>query len=220
MSKSIKILPPPPVLAFCLGIFISANVLAAPFSVKITSTKGAPVEDAVVSLLQKHRSVSPQTTQIKTAVMDQVDKQFVPHVLAVQVGTTVNFPNSDNIRHHVYSFSKAKLLDLKLYSMDEKKSAFFDKPGVVVLGCNIHDWMIGYIHVVDTPYFSKSNAKGEIVISNVPEGKYRMHVWHPRLKGDRQSTVRAIVILDSTPFKTDVKLLLKKKRKTRRTYTY
>ena len=194
---------------------------AGQISVKINTTGNAPVKDAVVSLVSLNPDVSASKDPVKkTAKMDQVNKQFVPHVLPVQVGTIVQFPNSDNIRHHVYSFSKAKLIELKLYSSNETKTVTFDKPGMVVLGCNIHDWMIGYIYVTDTPYFLKSNAQGHVMIPDVPAGKYRMNVWHPRLKGGPKPLAKEIVITESDPFSTKVTLQLKKKRKKKRTYKY
>jgi len=191
-----------------------SNALAGQFSAKISNVEGKPVRDAVVSLTPIGPDASKRKISLnKTATMDQIYNEFDPHVLPVQVGTSVHFPNSDNIHHHVYSFSKAKLFELKLYSSTETKTVTFDKPGVVVLGCNIHDWMIGYVYVADTPHFLKSNAQGEILISDVPSGNYRMDVWHPRLKGDPKSLAKEIVISDSAAYKTDITLLLKKKKK-------
>ena len=102
--------------------------------------------------------------------MQQHNIAFDPHVLIVPVGSTVGFPNLDKVRHHVYSFSKVKKFDLKLYGRDETRSVVFDKAGVVALGCNIHDSMSGFIIVVDTPYAMKTDANGRVVIANVPAG--------------------------------------------------
>ncbi len=101
-----------------------------------------------------------------TDAVDQVDKQFVPYVKVVFVGAKVGFPNSDRIRHQVYSFSPAKKFELPLYGGTDAPPVVFDKPGVVVLGCNIHDWMIGYIYVSETPFFAKTGPGGTAVIDD------------------------------------------------------
>jgi len=115
----------------------------------------------------------------RAGTIDQINKAFVPGVTAVQVGTPVRFPNKDNIRHHVYSFSPVKVFELKLYSGVPSKPVVFDKPGPVTLGCNIHDNMIGFVYVVDTPYFATTGVQGEAFIDDLPAGRYQVRVWHP-----------------------------------------
>lgn len=112
--------------------------------------------------------------------MDQVNKQFVPHVLAVQTNTRVHFPNSDSIKHHVYSFSPAKSFEIRLYKALDADPILFDKAGVVDIGCNIHDWMLGYIYITDSPYFAKTDAQGQAQIQ-APNTLYTLTLWHPRL---------------------------------------
>ena len=146
----------------------------------VKETKGAPVSDAVIFAMPTSGS-PPPAKQPSRAVMDQQDKEFVPHVLAIQVGTEVVFPNKDNIRHHVYSLSPAKKFELPLYKGTQAPPVKFDRPGVVVLGCNIHDWMLGYIDVLETPYFATTGKDGVAQVANVPAGTYEVHVWHPRL---------------------------------------
>jgi plastocyanin len=153
---------------------------AADLEVSISDTAGKPVQDAVVSL-EPMDSTPPKPVPHATAVMDQRDREFMPHVLAVQAGTAVSFPNSDNIHHDVYSFSPAKVFELPLYKGIPSQPVVFDKPGVVVLGCNIHDWMLGYIDVVPTPWFVKSDAAGQAELTGVPPGKYHLVLWHPDL---------------------------------------
>ncbi|TFZ33560.1 methylamine utilization protein, partial [Pseudomonas syringae] len=119
---------------------------AAPFIAQVVDQQGQPVADAVLTL-QGPPGKSPISTK---ADMDQRNKACVPHVLAVHSNTNVTFPNSDNIRHQVYSFSSTKRFELKLYE-GIPAAQVFDKAGVVVLGCNIHDWMLGYIYVTDDP---------------------------------------------------------------------
>jgi hypothetical protein len=111
--------------------------------------------------------------------MVQQFQQFDPFVLPVQVGTVVEFPNRDPFRHHVYSFSPAKPFELKLYGGNQTETVTFDKPGVVALGCNIHDNMLAYIDVVPTPYFVKTGEDGSGEIPDMPTGSYTIAVWHP-----------------------------------------
>ena len=111
--------------------------------------------------------------------MDQKNRMFVPHVLPIQTGTAVTFPNSDDIHHQVYSFSAAKSFQLPLYKGTPARPVVFDRAGVVTLGCNIHDRMSAYIVVVDTPYFALGNRNGRAELDNLSEGKYLVHVWYP-----------------------------------------
>jgi plastocyanin len=138
---------------------------------------GATVENVVV-VLDPLDAPAPRTAA--RASIDQVARQFVPRVSVLQAGTVVNFPNSDHVRHQVYSFSPAKTFSLKLYAGADAPPVTFDKPGLVVLGCNIHDTMIAYVAVVETPWFARTGADGRARI-DAPPGRYRLRVWHPEL---------------------------------------
>uniref|UniRef100_UPI0035B050D4 hypothetical protein n=1 Tax=Chitinimonas sp. TaxID=1934313 RepID=UPI0035B050D4 len=142
---------------------------------------GKPVNDAVVYVETAALKVGKSK---QTVAIDQVNKEFTPLVTVVQTGTTVRFPNKDNIRHHIYSFSSGNAFDRPLYSGSEAKPVVFDKAGVVVLGCNIHDWMLAYALVVDTPYFGKSDSHGQVKIDELPAGDYEVKVWHPYQSGE------------------------------------
>lgn len=167
---------------FCCTCLLAAGVAhAAGLNAMLTDTGGKPLEDAVI--FAKPLNAPPPTAKPRGDIIDQINKEFVPLVSVVQVGTAISFPNKDNIRHHVYSFSAPKVFDLKLYSGVPSSPVVFDKPGLVILGCNIHDWMLAYLLVVDTPYFAKSNDKGVARIDNVPAGEYELSAWHPRLQG-------------------------------------
>jgi plastocyanin len=162
----------------------------------VKDTDGKPVADAVISAVAVSGS-RPVTTRVGRAIVDQVDKEFVPHVRPVLVGTEVSFPNKDNIRHHVYSFSPAKKFELPLYRGTEAPPVKFDKPGVVVLGCNIHDWMLGYVYVLETPYFDTTGVGGRARIEALPAGAYEIHLWHPRLpEGAPPSSQRVTIAAD------------------------
>jgi len=145
--------------------------------------------------------------------MDQQNKAFVPHVLVVPVGTPVMFPNRDNIRHHVYSFSPAKRFELPLYIGTPAAPVVFDKPGVVVLGCNIHDWMVGYIYVSATPYFAKTGEDGRARLGDVPAGAYEARVWHPRMRAEPDKSGKSITIATGDPDQLEFVVALKSDRR-------
>jgi hypothetical protein len=141
--------------------------------------------------------------------VDQVDKQFVPYVKPIFVGSKVRFPNSDNIRHQVYSFSPAKKFELPLYGGTDAPPVVFDKPGVVVLGCNIHDWMVGYIYVSETPFFAKTAAAGTASIDDMPPGDYTVRLWHPSMEHAEESTARRVTLNADAPTTVEWELALK-----------
>jgi plastocyanin len=113
------------------------------------------------------------------ATIDQVNKEFVPRVSVVQAGTQIFFPNSDNIRHSIYSFSPAKTFTTKLYSGREAPPVLFDRAGLVVLGCNIHDRMVAWVMIVDTPWFARSGSDGVATLRALPTGEYRVTATAP-----------------------------------------
>jgi hypothetical protein len=127
-------------------------------------------------------------------VIDQRDKQFIPYVTALQVGTSVFFANTDNIRHHVYSFSPAKKFELPLYSGIPAKPILFDRVGFVTLGCNIHDWMIAYVAVLPTPYFQVTGGAGRALLKDLPAGGYTVEIWHPLLKGSPEKYAQQVTL--------------------------
>ena len=158
---------------------------AVELTVELLDVDGKPVNNAVV-LLRSPLHPALAVSEDFSAVMDQVNRRFVPHTLVVQQGTRVRFPNSDQVKHHVYSFSPAKTFELKLYSEIEVDPQVFDNPGVVELGCNIHDWMLAYVYVADTPFFAQTNAQGMAVLE-APEGQFSLSVWHPRMEESDQA---------------------------------
>ena len=164
--------------ALIAGLFMgaAASVSAAPFTAQVVDQQGKPLADAVLTL----KGPAGAPAGVLKADMDQRDQEFSPHVLAVHTGTQVKFPNSDNIRHQVYSFSPAKRFELRLYEGTPSEPLLFDKPGVVVLGCNIHDWMVGYIYVTDEPLYGVTDSNGTLKLDQVPPGHYEATLWHPR----------------------------------------
>jgi plastocyanin len=164
-------------IAALAATVFSSVASAAALTVNVRSLQGAPVSDAVVFLEPERSVAAPAPAR---ATIDQRSRQFVPRVSVLQRGTVVLFPNSDNVRHHVYSFSPAKTFDLRLYAGTTAEPVTFDQAGLVVLGCNIHDSMIAYVAVVDTPYFGRTDASGSLQVS-LPAGSYRLRLWHPDL---------------------------------------
>lgn len=134
-----------------------------------------------------------------TAIVDQINKQFAAQVSVVETGTAVSFPNKDNIRHHVYSFSSAKPFELKLYSGKPSNPVVFDRPGVVTLGCNIHDQMLGYVLVVDTSWHAVADAHGMAVLQGLPAGDYLVHAWSPGIHQGEHPVQKVHVGGDSAP---------------------
>lgn len=165
-----------------LGFFIFAeSTFGATLSVQMQDQQGKPLANAVV-YVEPANGKAPKGKL--AGIVDQVNKEFTPYVNIVQTGTAITFPNKDNIRHHVYSFSVPKVFDIKLYSGVPAAPVVFDKPGLVVLGCNIHDWMLAYLYVVDTPWFAKSGANGQAEIADLPAGEYVVYAAHPKLQSD------------------------------------
>jgi plastocyanin len=160
----------------CAWLGMSA-ACAGPVTVNITASDGLSPEDSVVIFDPLDASIPP--THL-TASIDQVQQQFVPRVSVIRTGTSVTFTNSDRVRHQVYSFSPSKVFTLKLYAGSPQTPVLFDRAGLAVLGCNIHDSMVAFVAIVDTPYFAKAPASGTVEM-NLPPGRYRLRVWHPRL---------------------------------------
>jgi plastocyanin len=169
---------------------------ASELSVAVVDTAGKRVPDAVVTVAPLEEKAALPARSPVTAIMDQVQLAFVPRVLVVAVGTTVEFPNSDSVSHQVYSFSPAKKFQLPLYKGQLHPPVVFDHEGLVVLGCNIHDQMVGYIYVTPSPYFGKTDASGTLRLPDLKAGNYRVAIWSP-LIADAASTLERSVHLDA-----------------------
>ena len=165
-----------------------ASAEGAGISVVVVDSDGDPVENAVVYATAVGNEGGPgQIKETRLVTVSQIDKEFVPYVTAIPVGTSVRFPNHDDILHNVYSFSSAKKFQLPLYKHEPPEPIIFDRPGAVVLGCNIHDWMVAYLYIVETPHYAITNNKGRLEIGGLPSGTYDLDLWHP-LKKKRGSS--------------------------------
>jgi len=179
------------VAGFLVSSLCPTSSAAATAELQLAQNNGEPLGEAVLAAIPVDgRSLPPPAT----AVMDQRERKFVPQILPVQTGATVRFPNSDSVSHHVYSFSAAKRFALYLTKGKPGKDVLFDQPGVAILGCNLHDWMLGYILVLDTPYFTQTDAAGRATLANLPPGRYRLRVWHPRIADAASSLEREVTL--------------------------
>jgi plastocyanin len=169
-----------------LALSLSSAAGAADLLATVRDAQGQAVSDAVVVAVPE--APAPPAARAKLEEVEQIDLEFVPGVKAIQAGSAVSFPNRDPVRHHVYSFSQAKRFELPLYSGTPAQPVRFDTPGVVIIGCNIHDWMVGYLYVADSPFFAKTGADGRALIAGMPAGRYTVRVWHPRLDGAEEAT--------------------------------
>ena len=185
---------------------------AADFNFTAKGAKGEPIADAAVSLVPLDAPVPAPSSVIRTEI-SQENQEYSTFVTVVQAGSTVYFPNKDTVQHHVYSLSKAKKFELPLYNPGRAESFVFDTPGLVTLGCNIHDWMLAYLVVVPTPYFGKTDSSGAAKIT-APAGRYRLEVWHPRQAAP--PVPDEITLADSAAVSRDTTLTLKPDRRVRR----
>lgn len=158
---------------------LSATAEAATVTITVRQSDGAPLTDGVVLI---DSATAGRPVPHGPYVMEQKQIAFQPHVLIVPVGAQVAFPNRDLVRHHVYSFSKAKRFDLKLYGREDQRSIVFDTPGVVALGCNIHDTMSGFVIVTATPLYGRTDAAGRVTIAGVPAGPVTLRLWSPSIR--------------------------------------
>ena len=162
--------------ALLAAMLVACHAGAASLEVRVRDAAGAPVADAAVYAVPASGPVDARSA--RAVAIEQVEREFVPYMTVVQTNTPVSFPNRDPIQHHVYSFSPAKPFEIKLYTGNSPE-ILLDRPGVVTLGCNIHDWMIGYVVVVPTPYFARTDAGGVARLREVPGGSYEVRAFHP-----------------------------------------
>lgn len=185
---------------------------ATGLSVVVHDADGAPLDQAVVIV-----DVGPSTDPAQSiAVIDQVNRMFVPHVSVVRTGTAVSFPNRDDIRHHLYSFSEAKTFELPLYKGTPAEPVVFDKRGIVTLACNIHDWMLGFVYVTDAPSFAVTGEDGRADFQLPAREQYRVTVWHPSLGPETEGRTNVLSSAGDAPLELQVELAAETERGSRR----
>ncbi|HEY5710601.1 MAG TPA: methylamine utilization protein [Allosphingosinicella sp.] len=170
-------------LAFCAA----APAAATDLVVQVQGPGGAPVANAVVTLYPGGRPATLAGERMSFQIA-QRDLQFQPFVIAVPVGADVSFPNFDNVRHHVYSFSPVRRFELRLFAREQSRSVHFDRVGIVPIGCNIHDGMIAYVDVVDTGFAAVTDRAGRAAFTGVAAGGLTARVWHPWLRAPGNQT--------------------------------
>ncbi len=184
------------IAARMLGLFLSLLFATSAFSrdvdVVVVDRNGQHVADVAVYALRRDGQIDLPTPQ-ESAIMDQVNRQFVPHLLVVQTMTPVEFPNSDSVAHHVYSFSHPNKFILPMYKGDQHPPVTFEYSGVVSLGCNIHDHMLGYILVVDSTAFTKTDENGHASLSLENPEEYSINIWSPRIRDRDEFLSRSLV---------------------------
>lgn len=171
-------------------IFAPATAMAGDLVMTVRDGAGKPVSNAVV-MVRPAAGVPAGPIRFPWAyTVAQQNIQFDPFVLIVPVGAAVGFPNKDKVRHHVYSFSAGNKFELKLFGRDESRSVTFKAVGVAAIGCNIHDPMVGFIQVVDTPFAVKTDAAGVATIRGITAGAATIRIWHPYLRAPKNEVVR------------------------------
>lgn len=193
-------------------LFATTHASAATLSVVVHDADGAPLDQAVV-IVDAGLAVDPARS---TTVIDQVNRMFVPHVSVVRTGTAVSFPNRDDIRHHLYSFSEAKTFELPLYKGTPAEPVVFDKDGIVTLACNIHDWMLGFVYVTDAPSFVVTGEDGRASFELPARPDYRVTVWHPSLGPETEGRVSVVSSDGDAPLELSVELSAETERGSRR----
>lgn len=178
-------------LIFAAAASLAAPLAAAPLTVRVTDSSGRPVRDAVVTL--RPAGAAARAPQVGGRfVVAQKSMKFQPYLSIVPVGAAVSFPNFDPTKHHVYSFSPAKRFELKLFAKDQSRTVRFDKPGVIALGCNIHDAMSAFIVVTDSAWTARTNAQGVVAFANAPNAPGRLTVFHPHLRAPGGTLQQAV----------------------------
>lgn len=177
-----------------LLLLLCKMATAGSLVVQVTDKNGNPLDN--VAIYAESASVEAKQKTPRSVEIDQRNRLFVPLVTVVQTGTEISFPNLDSVKHHVYSFSAAKTLDLPLYSGKTAAPQLFDKAGTVILGCNIHDRMVAYVQVVNTPYFAKSDAAGKARLDGLAAGTYQLKAWYYGLPNNAQTMTKSVTVAE------------------------
>lgn len=192
------------VLAALLALLApAAPAVSANLSLQALNADGRPLRGAVVQIYALDASAhhpGPEHT-----VMDQIDRMFEPDLLIIPVGSTIVFPNSDSVAHQIYSFSPAKRFQLPLYHGQPYPPTQFDQPGIITLGCNIHDQMLAYVVVTEAAYFGRTDEQGRWSADAAP-GHYRLTLWHPRLRDPLVTLEQQVVVADAKAATVNVRL--------------
>jgi len=163
---------------------------AAGFTVTLIDKDRRPLPNMVVYAQPQEAMVLPASD--KVVEIGQRDRAFTPYINVMQLGNSVSFQNGDDITHHIYSPIGKNKFSLRIRAGQSQSKSDFQQLGEVAMGCNIHDWMSGYLYIVDTPLFGKSDARGNVVLNIEQSGGYRLVVWHPQLEVEGHSVSQQI----------------------------
>jgi plastocyanin len=195
---------------------LSSVASAGSLAVTARDQDSAPIAELVVWLTPVDGKLPPlPAAGSLQAVVEQKDEEFNPYIIAVRTGTEVRFPNLDDVQHHVYSLSRPAKFDIPLHGGNITESIVLDHAGLVPVGCNIHDWMLSYVVVIDSPWFAQTTAAGMVTLADLPPGDYQLEAWNPRL---RQTHQQAITLSDG-PNSVALELRLRPDRRIRRAPT-
>ncbi|MDB5471101.1 MAG: methylamine utilization protein [Caulobacter sp.] len=183
-----------PLLLFLLVVLTPTWAWAGDLVVTVRDAAGQPVQNAVVTVYPAGGAPKGPIRFAWPLTVAQQNIQFDPFVLVAPVGAAVSFPNRDKVQHHVYSFSAGNRFELKLFGRDESRSVTFKAVGVAAIGCNIHDQMVGYVKVVDTPFAIKTGADGVATLRGLPAGQATIRVWHPWLRAPKNEASMAFAL--------------------------
>lgn len=190
-------------LVMLASLLFAFPAVAGDLTVAVRDAAGRPVRDAVITVTPASGVPRGPIRFSWPLRVVQQNIQFDPYVLIVPVGASVSFPNLDRVRHHVYSFSRGNRFEIQLFGRDESRSHVFTSVGVAALGCNIHDQMLAYVKVVDTPWAAKTGATGDVTVSGIPNGGATLRVWHPRLSG-RGNEIATVFTVNAGPNRQNI----------------
>lgn len=175
------------------GVLLCAQVQAAQVTVNVSADNSQPLANMVVYLTPV-AGIQDLPINLEQVIVGQQDKKFSPYVTVLQKGQQITFENADDITHHIYSVSGQNSFDFKIQAGQSLQSSPMESAEEVAMGCNIHDWMSGYVLVVDTPYFSTTDKNGQAVVNISKAGQYVLSVWHPQLDEPNNVMEQRIVI--------------------------
>lgn len=192
---------------YVISIALSASLSAAELSIRIVENNAHPVHDTVVELI----GTDIEPALVTHLAISQVDKEYIPELSIIPRGSNVTFLNKDPFKHHVYSVSKGNDFDLPLYEGEPAEQITFNTPGVVKMGCNIHDWMLAFAYISQSERVETTDASGLVVFKDLAPGQYQLNVWNPRLRNNKKVISQSISIQDDQNISKEVKLKLRNK---------
>jgi len=187
-------------------MFCSSATMGIGFGIVIIDKKGKSSKGTIVELVGQYKS------EAKSIEIGQKDKEFDALVSIVPLGSSISFLNNDPVKHHVYSVSKGNKFDIPLYSGNPPKDINFNKPGIVKIGCNIHDWMLTFVYVSQSQYIALADDNGKVYFKDIPKGNYELRIWNPKFKNNKKVITQSVAISKNEIKKVKVSLLKKIRR--------